>query len=41
MENIELKDPTVSEADEVVLTVNVLATTFRAAETNAPAGGAR
>jgi type IV pilus assembly protein PilO len=49
MENIELSDPTVSESDEVVLTVNALATTFRAAETAAPvapppgvpAGGAR
>ena len=33
MENIELKEPTLSEADEVVLVVNALATTFRAAET--------
>lgn len=33
MENIELNDPTLSEADEVVLVVNALATTFRAAET--------
>jgi type IV pilus assembly protein PilO len=38
MENIELSDPTVSEADEVLLTVNALATTFRAAETAAPPG---
>jgi Fe-S cluster assembly protein SufB len=30
MENIELKEPTLSEADEVVLVVNALATTFRA-----------
>lgn len=36
MENIELKEPTLSEADEVVLVVNALATTFRAAETTTP-----
>jgi type IV pilus assembly protein PilO len=46
MENIELKEPTLSEADEVVLVVDALATTFRSVETAtpppaAPAGGAR
>ncbi|MEM6958299.1 MAG: type 4a pilus biogenesis protein PilO [Myxococcota bacterium] len=37
MENIVLSDPTVNEADEVVLTVDVLATTFRRAAVAAAA----
>ncbi|MCB9617249.1 MAG: type 4a pilus biogenesis protein PilO [Sandaracinus sp.] len=36
MENIQLRDPTMNEADEVLLVVDALATTFRSAEVVTP-----
>ena len=36
MENIQLRDPSMNEADEVLLVVDALATTFRSAEVVTP-----